>query len=87
MSTKQLEKLRAANDAYLARWKGGGRKTTQWKCQHCHASNEHAQPRKGDLGPGRDCWSSMMVCVHCGELNFVKIFPDGYTELVALSDL
>lgn len=77
---QRLERLRTDVERYNARWVAGGGKLTLYQCPACHQTIERTQPSVKHVGD-RGYWDSMTTCVHCGELHFVKVFPDGRVDV------
>lgn len=73
---KQLRKLREASEKYLQSWKAKGRPTAVYECSNCSESIETPAPAPNEVNETKPCWDSTKQCPHCGELNFVAVYPD-----------
>lgn len=77
MKTK-LEKLKKDQIKYNVRWLLNGGELTFYRCNHCLEKIETKRPFKKDLG-SKGYWDSATVCIECGGINVVKIWPTGRT--------
>lgn len=80
---RQRLQVKAQSAEYNYRWVLGGKKLTRYICPHCGNSVETPRPRKIDVS-SKGYWDSAKTCVECGEVNFLKVWPDGKTSIEPL---
>lgn len=76
-----LMNLRDQCLAWNARAKARGEQFTKWICPHCLIAQEAMQPRP-IMVDDRGFWDSLKTCLDCGHRSFVKVWPDGRTEVL-----
>ena len=70
-------------EQYLKRWVKDGKKLTSYVCPHCLKGVATPQPTE-DLVSSKGYWDSVKVCVNCGKLSFLKVYPNGKTKVTKL---
>jgi len=85
MKRKELTKLRNDTKKRNLDWLKEGNKNTFYKCEHCLNLIETIQPQK-KMVTSKGFWDSAMVCINCGEINFVRVYPSGKTESFKLGN-
>jgi len=80
MTKKELKKLNEANKTYMDRWLKDGNKVTTYTCQHCKKMIPTRQPKKNMVNKEKGFWDSAIICIECGNINFVRVYPSGKTE-------
>lgn len=81
---RRLNKLRAENAAWMARYKANHRnKTTTYTCLHCGEQVEIVRPSKSEVGRN-GTFSTAKSCIGCGNLNFVHTYPTGKTVVTKM---
>lgn len=77
----KLTKTQLRNiDAMLGAWVEAGHKITSYLCPHCKQMVQLRQPKKSMVS-NKGYWDSARTCLHCGELAFVCVFPNGKTKV------
>lgn len=79
----ELKKLQKSVAKTHANAKKSGRPFTEYECPHCKQQIETPQPLMNAVGT-KGHWDSMKTCTNCGQFNFVRVWPDGRTEVVNL---
>lgn len=51
-------------------------KFTAWRCPNCRCLNAHNVPKRSDTG-SKGYWDSAIVCIWCGAMSFLAVWPDG----------
>lgn len=80
MNKLEIKKLNKANKIRLERWLKEGNKITTYNCLYCKKDIETAQPKKNMVG-SKGFWDSAMICTNCGKISFVRVYPNGKTEV------
>lgn len=75
-----LAALREQLAVFLQRWKDRGGRVTSWECRACGSSNDTRRPPTKHVVQTKGYWDSVMRCCWCGELSFVKVWPNGTTK-------
>ena len=55
-------------------------KLATWVCSNCHCQNKTIKPLQSEVST-KGYWDSGKKCALCGHVNFVKVYPDGKTEV------
>lgn len=79
MSSVDLKMIRASVERYFDKWVANGGQITFYKCNGCNCLQKTAQPRK-DQVQSKGYWDSATLCIGCGHMNFVSIYPSGLTR-------
>ena len=61
------------------KWEEAGNKMTTYFCNHCKKQISTKQPNKKMTG-SEGYWDSVTICLECGKLNFVIVYPNGKTK-------
>lgn len=75
-----IKTLRKEIAAYIEKWIKQGHRVGSYVCGHCTNSVLIPLPDKKMVSKGKRYWDSATTCLHCSELNFVAVWPDGRTE-------
>lgn len=81
MTRADLSKLRESMAEYLEKWVSAGHKLTSYRCRKCGIEETVRRPEP-DMVQAKGYWDSTRQCTHCGDLNFVKVWPSGRTSAV-----
>ena len=78
---KKLTKIQLAKiDAMHGAWIEMGHKLTSYQCPHCRRMVQTRQPKKSMVSE-KGYWDSARICLNCGELAFVCVYPSGKTSV------
>lgn len=71
-----LQAKRVEYEAYMDRWRAGGRPVASYACPTCTAEIEVPRPsRAGEV------WDSLMTCPECGAVHFKVVPAHGPVEV------
>lgn len=80
MKGADLKDLRKRAAQFNRSWQRKGGLLTEYTCQGCRKKVPMRRPRAKDVGE-KGYWDSLTTCTHCGQLNFVVVWPTGRTEV------
>lgn len=74
-----MKKLKTDMLDWLDKYKSTGGKITTYVCPHCQSILE--TPKAHGVG-SKGYWDSLKVCYECEKPSFVKVWPNGKTEVL-----
>jgi hypothetical protein len=83
MKEKELKKIKDSCYKMLVQWAISGKKLGVYKCKHCKNDIPCRIPDKKDVS-SKGFWDSTTICLECGNLNFVKEYPNGKTIAIKM---